>query len=70
VANGVSIILDGVLAENIVWQVTGTVAIGTGAQFVGTILAQTDITVATNATIVGKLYAQTEVTLDANTIGE
>ena len=70
VANGASIILNGVLAENIFWQVAGTVAIGTDAQFVGTVLAQTNITVATNSTIIGKLYAQTEVTLDANTIGE
>ena len=69
-ANGIHIILeDGALAENIVWQVAGTVSIGTGSFFAGTVLAQTDITVATNATVSGKLYAQTEVTLDANIIG-
>ncbi|MDZ4197301.1 MAG: ice-binding family protein, partial [Candidatus Izemoplasmatales bacterium] len=69
-ANGINITLTGgVLASNIIWQVAGTVAIGTGSHFVGTILAQTDITVATNAVIDGRLYAQTEVTLDANIVG-
>jgi hypothetical protein len=69
-ANGVNIILaGGALASNIVWQVADTVAIGTGSHFVGTVLAQTDITVATNATVNGRLYAQTEITLDANIIG-
>jgi len=70
IANGAHINLaGGALASNIIWQVAGTASIGTGAQFVGTILAQTDITVATNAMISGKLYAQTEITLDANIVG-
>jgi len=65
-ASGINIILTGgALAENIIWQVADTVAIGTGAHFEGTILAMTNISFATNASINGRLYSQTAVTLDA-----
>jgi hypothetical protein len=68
-AAGVNIILTGgALAENIIWQVADTVSIGTGAHFVGTILAKTNISLGTNASINGSLYAQTAVTLDAATV--
>jgi hypothetical protein len=58
----------GALAQNIVWQVAGTVAIGTTAQFAGVILSQTAIALNTGATANGRLLAQTAVTLAGNTV--
>lgn len=58
----------GARAENVFWQVAGSVAIGTNAHFVGTILSMTEISLGTNATVTGKLLTQTAVTLDANAV--
>jgi hypothetical protein len=68
-ASNVNIILaGGADANNIIWQVADTVAIGSGAHFEGTILAMTNISMGTNSSINGMLYAQTAVTLDATTV--
>jgi hypothetical protein len=68
-ANSVRVILrGGAQAKNIFWQVAGVVAIGTSAQFNGTILAKKNITVNTGSTVHGRLLAQTAVTLKMDTI--
>ncbi|MBU1145787.1 MAG: DUF3494 domain-containing protein [Firmicutes bacterium] len=68
-ASGINITLaGGAVAENIVWQVADTVAIGTGAHFQGTLLAMTNIVCETSASIDGSLYSQTAITLDACTV--
>jgi hypothetical protein len=58
----------GAQAKNIFWQVSGLAALGTNADFKGTILSQTLISLATGARMTGRALAQTAVTLDANTI--
>jgi ice-binding like protein len=68
-SSATNIILDGgALAQNIFWQVSGVVALGTTAHFEGIILSQTQITLATGASINGRLLAQTAVNLDSNMI--
>ena len=68
-ANNTKITLTGgAQAKNIFWQAAGTVAIGTGAHFEGSILGQTNITLATGASVNGRLLAQTAVTLDQSTV--
>ena len=63
-------LLGGALPKNIFWQVDGPtgVALGTTAQFKGTILASKAITVNTGASTNGRFLSQTTVTLDANTV--
>jgi hypothetical protein len=69
VSNGAHLVLSGgALPQNVFWQVSGDVSLGTTVQFDGTILCQTAITLGTGASITGRLLAQTAVTLDANTI--
>jgi hypothetical protein len=58
----------GASAKNIVWQVAERAALGTGAQFAGTLLTQTGVDVRTGASVNGRLYAQTDVTLEKATV--
>ncbi|WP_309104098.1 ice-binding family protein [Microbacterium sp.] len=54
---------------NVFWQVGSSATINTGAQFVGTVMANASITANTAATIEGRLLARTgAVTLDTNII--
>ena len=54
---------------NVYWQVTSSATLGTGSQFVGTILALTDIHLSTGARVTGRVLARNgAVTLQANTI--
>ena len=54
---------------NVYWQVTSSATLGTGSQFVGTILALTDIHLSTGARMTGRVLARNgAVTLQANTI--
>jgi uncharacterized protein YjdB len=62
------ILTGGAVAENVFWQIAGSVAIETSAHFSGIILSMTEISLGTNATVSGKLLSQTAVTLDANTV--
>lgn len=56
-------------ACNVWWKVVSSATIGTYTNFIGNILAQTDITMATGATLIGRLFAyDAAVTLDHNTI--
>jgi hypothetical protein len=58
----------GALAKNIVWQVAGSVTLGTDAHFEGIVLGKTLIAVNTGASVNGRLLAQTAVTLQKNAI--
>jgi K+/H+ antiporter YhaU regulatory subunit KhtT len=55
-------------AENVFWQVSGAVTLGTGSEFVGNLLGKTSIAVQTGATVEGRLLAQTAVTLQKNIV--
>jgi len=68
-ANGMKVILTGgARANNIFWQASGVVTLGTTAHFEGIVMAQTSITLGTGASVNGRLLAQTAVTLDANAV--
>ena len=58
----------GALPQNVFWQVSDVVEIGTTAHMEGVILAQTAIHGLTGATVKGRLLAQTAVTLDTTTV--
>jgi len=58
------ILTGGALPQNVFWQVSGNVDIGTTAIMQGVILAQTLINVQAGATENGRLLAQSAVTLD------
>jgi type VI secretion system secreted protein VgrG len=69
VADGRSVVLaGGAQASNIFWQVASSAALGTSANFEGTIMAHDSVTLATGATLEGRALAQTAVTLQSNTI--
>ena len=62
-------VTGGASACNVFWQVGSSATLGTGAIFVGTIMASTSITANTGATVAGRLLASNgAVTLDTNTI--
>jgi hypothetical protein len=68
-ANGVHIILaGGAQAGNVFWQVGSGATIGTSAQFHGTIMAHTAVTMNTTSTMVGRALAGTAVTVDGSSI--
>lgn len=69
--NATSVALaGGAAAENVFWQVSGDVTLGTTAHLEGVVLSQTAITLGTGASIDGRLFAQTAVALDSNTVTE
>lgn len=69
IASATSILLrGGANPANIFWQVAGSVTIGTYANFSGTVLCMTQISMLTDASIHGRLYAQTAVSLQMNTV--
>lgn len=51
--------IGGAQACNVFWRIGSSATIGTGAAFVGTVIAQASVLVGTNATIEGRLIAQT-----------
>jgi len=71
ISNGVQVILaGGARPENIFWQVSGAVTLGTTSHLEGIVLCQTGITLATGATVNGRLMAQTAVNIDASTVAQ
>jgi len=68
-SNGKQIILEGgARPENVFWQVSGQVTLGTTAHLEGTVLSQTAITLGTGASVNGRLLAQTSVDIDSSTV--
>ena len=61
---------NGALAKNIVWQVAGSVTLGTNAHFEGVVLGKTLVAANTGASVNGRLLAQNAVTLQMNAITE
>ncbi len=66
--NAVVTLSGGALAKNVFWQVAGQATLGTTADFKGTILSKTLISLNTGAVLSGRALAQTQVTLDKNTV--
>jgi hypothetical protein len=63
------LLTNGANACNVFWEVGSSATLGSGSQFVGTILAAKAVTANTTATVTGRLLARTTaVTLDTNTI--
>jgi LPXTG-motif cell wall-anchored protein len=63
------VLVNGADPCNVYWQVGSSATIGTGSQFVGTVLALTAVSAQTGATVVGRLFARNAaVTVDTNTI--
>lgn len=58
----------GAKAENMFWQVSGEVNVGTNAQFHGIILSMKAINFTTGASLNGRALAQSTITLDQNAI--
>ena len=69
-ASGSHILLTGGATScNVFWQVGSSATLGSGSQFVGTVMAKQAITAVTTATIRGRLLASNAaVTLDSNVI--
>ncbi len=71
VSSATSIILQGgARPENVYWQVSGGVVLGSTAHLEGIVLAKTAITLAAGASVRGRLLSQTAVTLISNTVAE
>lgn len=62
------ILAGGALAENIVWQVAGSVTLGANSHFEGVVLCKTNIAMQTSSSLNGRLLAQTSVSLDKATV--
>ena len=69
-SSGADVILSGCGdAANVFWQVGSSATIGTGTDFVGTVMADRSITVGTGSTLDGRALARVgAVTLDTDTI--
>jgi hypothetical protein len=67
-AEKLMILSGGARAENIVWQVAGTVDLGATSHAEGLVLAKTDITLGAGASINGRLFSQTAVNLASSTV--
>jgi hypothetical protein len=57
------VLTGGATAENVFWEVAGSVSLDTGAHLEGVMLASTSVALGTSASITGRLLAQTAVTL-------
>lgn len=60
----------GARAENIFWQVAGTVTLGSGAHAEGIVMSQTSIVLNTGASMYGRLLAQFAIAVDQSTVTE
>ncbi len=69
VESGARVLLSGgAQADNIFWQVSGLVDIGTTAHVEGNVVTSTSLSMRTGATLNGRLLAQTAVVLDGGTV--
>jgi len=70
-SSGANVFLTGgALPENVFWQVSGMVVLGTTAHCEGVILTQTSVALRTGATVNGRLLAQTAIDIDGSTVVE
>ena len=70
-ASNSTVALIGVNPCNVYWQVGSSATLGTNSNFVGTVMALTDISATTGAVVQGRLLARNgAVTLDDNTISK
>ncbi|MCW2833724.1 MAG: hypothetical protein JWN68_1677 [Nocardioides sp.] len=68
-SNSSVVLTNGASACNVFWQVGSSATLGTGTQFVGTVLALTSATLTTGANVNGRILARNgAVTLDTNVI--
>ena len=67
-AAATKMILVGAVPENIVWQVAGTVNMGTTSVFKGVVLCKTNVAMLAGSTINGRLLAQTSIALNQATV--
>jgi Ice-binding-like len=68
-SGGTVVLSGGATSDNVFWQVGSSATLGTTANFKGTILALTSISLATGARVDGRALAQHgAVTLDTNTV--
>ena len=70
IATGGTVVLSGgATADNVFWQVGSSAALGTTADFQGTIMALASVTLATGARLNGRALALNgDVTLDSNSV--
>eukprot|EP00580_Thalassiosira_gravida_P003216 CAMPEP_0201622038 /NCGR_PEP_ID=MMETSP0492-20130828/47186_1 /ASSEMBLY_ACC=CAM_ASM_000837 /TAXON_ID=420259 /ORGANISM="Thalassiosira gravida, Strain GMp14c1" /LENGTH=268 /DNA_ID=CAMNT_0048091611 /DNA_START=1196 /DNA_END=2002 /DNA_ORIENTATION=+ len=61
-------LVGGVLAENIFWQVSGKVEVGTGSHLEGILLVKTSVLFKTGSSLNGRILAQTACDLQEATI--
>lgn len=62
-------LVGGTQACNVYWQVGSSATLGTGTNFVGSVMALTDISMQTGANLTGRVLARNgQVSLDTNTI--
>src|SRR5690606_32756190 len=61
-------LVDGAQAENIFWQVAGTVELGTTAHAEGIFMSMTAIKLGMGSSVNGRLLAQTAVTIAGSAI--
>ncbi len=62
------VLSGGALPTNVVWQVAGSVKLGSSAHAEGTVLGKTDIQLQAGASVHGRLFAQTAVALSSSTV--
>jgi len=71
IANGVDVLLaGGARPQNVFWQVSGNVEVGTTAHVEGIVMSQTAINLGTGASINGRLLAQTAANIRSSTVVE
>jgi hypothetical protein len=63
VVKGKKVVLQGVLAKNIYWQVAGYAEVRAGAHMEGILMVKTHVALQTNSSINGRIMAQTACTL-------
>ena len=68
VKNTQVIFLNGVLAKNIFWQISGHVVVHADAHLQGILLVKTDVTFKTSSSLYGRVLAQTACNLQKATI--
>ncbi len=67
-SNARVLLSGGAKADNVFWQASGQVTIGTGGHVEGNVIGQTSIVLQTGSSLNGRVLAQTAITLDKSTL--